>query len=51
MLMPELLSIVSCGAYDAAMQHRALSILRGLLVQLGVLAGAYQRQVWVVVGG
>jgi len=44
-LMPELLDIVSSGRCDAVMQHRALSILRGLLVQLGVLSGAFQRQV------
>eukprot|EP00983_Pelagomonas_calceolata_P105470 1159132-Pelagomonas_calceolata.AAC.7 len=42
--MPELLDIVSSGRCDAVMQHRALSILRGLLVQLGVLSGAFQRQ-------
>ncbi|KAF5839257.1 armadillo-type protein [Dunaliella salina] len=44
-LMPELLDIVSSGRYNAVMQHKALSILRGLLVQLGVLSGAFQRQV------
>ena len=48
-LVPELLSIIVSGTYGVGMQHRALSILRGLLVQLGVLTGSYQRQVCVCV--
>jgi hypothetical protein len=48
-LLPSLLAIVSAPSCPPAMQRHVLKILHAVLMQLGLMQGAFQRQVMVCV--